>query len=140
MEAPREAPTPLSVKKEKKKKKHTCDRFKSRFSEAVGVISGDFGKPPNGELSLKRSEATSLTEWEECVIVASSALPQLLRCALSNWFMPVLLPRVVIWEPSGVVYRAHKKSKPGVLATQTVSPMLLKWFSGDDRNGSICTG
>lgn len=62
---------------------HTCDRFKSRFAEAVRVISGDFGRPPNGALSLKRSEATSLTEWEECVIVASSTLPQLRRCAFS---------------------------------------------------------
>lgn len=85
--APRGRCSSLSQKgkkkrREREKKKHTCDRFKSRFSEAVGVISGDFGKPPNGELSLKRSEATSLAEWEECVIVASSALPQLLRCAL----------------------------------------------------------
>lgn len=57
-----------------------------------------------------------------------------------NWFVPALLPRVVIWEPSGVVYGAHKNSQPGILATQTVSAMLLKWFSCDDRNGSICTG
>lgn len=84
LHVPREAATPLTTPQKKgRKKKHTCDRFKSRFSEAVGVISGDLGKPPNGELSLKRSEATSPTEWEECVIVASSALPQLVRCALS---------------------------------------------------------
>lgn len=57
-----------------------------------------------------------------------------------NWFAPVLVARVVIWEPLGAVYHDHQMLKAGILATQSVSTMLLEWFSCDDRDGSICTG
>lgn len=50
----------------------------------------------NSKLSLHRFEPTSLTEWEECVIVAGKALPQLVPCTIfqlryASFFLGVVI-------------------------------------------------
>lgn len=99
------------------------------------VIFRHIGNSPNNELALKRFEATSVTEWEECVIVAGKALSQLVQ---GNWFVPV--------SSAGWSFSSHCLSQPSDVQTwyfttthlcQTCAWLVLR---GGDRDGSICTG
>lgn len=77
------------------------------------------------EFSLNRFEPTSLTEWEECVIVAGKALPQLVECTIFQLVYASFFLRVVIWEPLGLFIMTIWMFQPGILANQSVPSMRL---------------
>lgn len=92
------------------------------------------------EFSLNRFEPTSLTEWEECVIVAGKALPQLVQCTIFQLVCASFFLRVVIWEPLGLFIMTIWMFQPGILANRSVPSMRLGWFSCGDGDGCIYIG
>lgn len=59
------------------------------------------------EFSLNRFEPTSLTEWEECVIVAGKALPQLVKCTIFPTGLRQFLPQGGHLRALGIVHYDH---------------------------------
>lgn len=77
------------------------------------------------EFPLNRFEATSLTEWEECVIVAGYALPQLVHCIIFQLDYASFFLRVVIWESLRSFITTIWMLQPGILTNQFVPSMRL---------------
>lgn len=84
--------------------------------------AGYFWSETRVESSLNRFEATSLTEWEECVIVAANASPQLVRFTIFQLDYASSFPQ------GGHLRRVIKTTwmlQPATLGNQTVPFMRL---------------
>lgn len=102
--------------------------FKSRcnlFQTADSYFWRETLQTARDESSLNRFEPTSLTEWEECVIVAGNALPQLVQWTIFQLDYASSFLRVVIWEPLGSFIMTIWMSQPGILANRFVPSMRL---------------
>lgn len=121
---PSEAVTSRSLLKKTKKKNKTFFHEKNMRSNSFQMASGYFWsktlQAAREEFSLNRFEPTSLTEWEECVIVAGKALPQLVQCTIFQLVYASFFPRVVISEPLGLFIMTIWMFQPGILANQSV--------------------
>lgn len=74
--------------------------FKSRCNlfQTADYFWSETLQTARDEFPLNRFEPTSLTEWEECVIVAGNASPQLVQWTIFQLDYASFFLRVVIWE------------------------------------------
>lgn len=82
------------------------------------------------EVKLKRQVPlkqiwTHFTEWEECVMAAGKAAPQLVHCTMFQLDYASFFLRVVIWESLGSFIMSIWMFQHGILANQSVPSMRL---------------
>lgn len=104
------------------------------------ILGHKLFKQQRDEFPLNRFEPTSVMEWEECVIVAGSALPQLVESTIFQPDYASFFLRVVIWEPLGSFIMTIWMSQPGTLATPICAISVHGWCSCGDGDGCIYIG